>query len=418
MLLRTNIFRLRPTPEIERELFSICELCASLWNDLNYYRRNMLKRNSFDWDCTEILEKYKLLLDERIARQIVKKNDKTWKSFFTLKRMKEEGRLPKFFGRISPPGYWINPKTGKKKLMTIVRGRDYRIVGRYLHLFNGLKIRISGELRWQGWQGQLIIKYNEILKKWYCHQTIFVNDDAIPIPSKKQRKAFVDLGVINIITGWIEGERQAIAFSGRPILSSWWYWSKKISELQSKLYKNGLFTSKRLRRMFLKRRLQFRESINVIVHRFVKLCYKKGVDEIIVGDVTHIAERVRGRKKVNALIHNFWCFRYIMNRLRTTAENFGIKVTLVKESGTSSRCIRCGSRNVMRRGRLFRCLDCKLEAHRDVVGVINIASSYLNRKIEGVHPHPIVLRFSSVLQHKEPYISDFERFKKLIEVSS
>jgi len=46
-------------------------------------------------------------------------------------------------------------------------------------------------------------------------------------------KAFVDLGVINIVTAWIEGEKQPIAFSGKPLLADWWYWNKKIAYYQS-----------------------------------------------------------------------------------------------------------------------------------------------------------------------------------------
>jgi len=43
----------------------------------------------------------------------------------------------------------------------------------------------------------------------------------------------VDLGVINIVTAWIEGEKQPIAFSGKPLLADWWYWNKKIAYYQS-----------------------------------------------------------------------------------------------------------------------------------------------------------------------------------------
>ncbi|MHA1469383.1 MAG: transposase, partial [Candidatus Asgardarchaeia archaeon] len=61
-----------------------------------------------------------------------------------------------------------------------------------------------------------------------------------------------------------------------------------------------------------------------------------------------------------------------------TAENFGIKVKLVKENHTSSVCPRCGSTNAYRHKRLFKCLNCGLEAHRDVVGALNIARLSLN----------------------------------------
>ena len=81
------------------------------------------------------------------------------------------------------------------------------------------------------------------------------------------------------------------------------------------------------------------------------------------------------------MIHNFWSFRYIIERLITTAENFGIKVKLVKEHNTSSSCPRCGSTNTYKHKRTFKCLNCGLKAHRDVVGVLNIA--HLSRNVIG-----------------------------------
>ena len=104
-----------------------------------------------------------------------------------------------------------------------------------------------------------------------------------------------------------------------------------------------------------------------------KLCLEKGVGEIIVGDITHIRDNNDKGGKINAIIHNFWSFRYIIERLKTTAENFGIKVKLVRENGTSSRCPWCKSKNVRKHKRLFKCLSCGIEAHRDVVGALNIA---------------------------------------------
>ena len=114
--------------------------------------------------------------------------------------------------------------------------------------------------------------------------------------------------------------------------ADWWYWTKKISHYQSIAKKvNGVDTTKRIRKYYRKRQLRFRHVINTIVFRFVKLCYEKGVTEIVVGDVKGIRQNNKNAK-ANAMIHNFWSFKYIINRLITTAENFGIKVKLVKES--------------------------------------------------------------------------------------
>ncbi len=229
--------------------------------------------------------------------------------------------------------------------------------------------------------------------RWYAYQSVEVDKPRRTI----SLRAFVDLRVINIITAWIEGERQPIAFSGKPILADWWYWNKKIAYYQSIAMKvNKRYTTKRIRKYYRIRQLRFRHAINTIVYRFVKLCYEKGVTEIVIGDVKGI--RQNNDKNANAMIHNFWSFRYIVNRLITTAENFGIKVRLVKENHTSSVCPRCGSTNVYKHKRLFKCLDCGLEAHRDVVGTLNIAYLSLNGRhgFNGVLAHPVLLRLSPV----------------------
>ena len=196
---------------------------------------------------------------------------------------------------------------------------------------------------------------------------------------------------MNIITAWIEGKRQCVAFSGKPLLSDWWYWNHKISEHQSELKRvNDKSTSKRLRKLYRKRQRRFRHIINTIIHCFVKLCLEKGVGEIIVGDITHIRDNNDKGNKINAIIHNFWSFRYTIERLKTTAENFGIKVKLVRENGTSSHCPWCNSKNVRRHKRLFKCLSCGIEAHRDVVGALNIALLY-GEGFNWVLAHPAVL---------------------------
>jgi len=74
-----------------------------------------------------------------------------------------------------------------------------------------------------------------------------------------------------------------------------------------------------------------------------------------------------------------------------TTENFGIGVKLVKEANTSSECPWCNSRKVVKHKRLFKCLECGLEANRDVVGVLNIARLH-GDGFNGVLAHPLLLR--------------------------
>jgi hypothetical protein len=90
------------------------------------------------------------------------------------------------------------------------------------------------------------------------------------------------------------------------------------------------------------------------------------------------------------MINNFWSFNYIVRRCGEKAEEYGIKVEEKSEYGTSSKCPFCHSENITTKGKLFKCLDCRLEAHRDVAGVLNIG--YLNRgSVNGVLAHPLLL---------------------------
>ena len=109
-----------------------------------------------------------------------------------------------------------------------------------------------------------------------------------------------------------------------------------------------------------------------MVSHFIHHCWVNGVSELVHGDLKGIRDNTRFSRKSNSLIHNFWSHGYLMRRLHDKAEEYGIRVKLINERGTSSRCPRCHSLRIVRRGRLFRCKVCHLSAHRDAVGSLNI----------------------------------------------
>ena len=378
-------------------------MSAVLWNKLNYIRRQRFFEGRFEWEegADELYNEFKPIIGAATAQQIMRKNDEAWRSFFTLLKLRSNGSLPSHIHNIAPPRYWKDRKTGRRKLMTVIRNDIYKVEEggkkKWLVLPKGLRVGVTGSIRWKGKQGRLEIFYDDLMGRWYAHQSVEVDQ---PRHTISLRKAFVDLGVTNIITAWIEGEKQSMAFSGKPLLADWWYWSRKISEHQSELKRvNDRNTSNRLRKLYRKRQRRFRHTISAIIHRFVKLCLEKNVSEIIVGDVTHIRDNNDKGNKINSLIHNFWSFRYVIERLRVTAENFGISVRVVKESYTSSRCPWCSSEKVRRHKRLFKCLSCGIEAHRDVVGALNIAILY-GEGFNRVLAHPVYVPLRDI--HKPP----------------
>jgi len=412
---RTNKFRLRPTKEQEKILFGLCEMSAVLWNKLNYIRRQAFFKGRFDWKegVKELYDGFKRVLGSATAQQVIRKNNEAWRSSLALLRLKREGRLPPHIRKVSPPRYWKDRLLNKRKLMTVIRNDCYKIIEengkKYLILPKGLKIRITGEAKWKGRQGRLEIFYDDLTGRWYAYQSVEVDQPRHAISPEK--RAFVDLGVINIITAWIEEEEQPIAFSGKPLLADWWYWTKKIAYYQSIAKKvNGVDTTKRIRKYYRKRQLRFRHAVNTIVFRFVKFCHERGVTEIIVGDVSGIRRNNDKGSKANAMIHNFWSFRYIIERLKTTAENSRIKVRLVKENNTSSICPFCGAKGKRITRGLFYCPKCNKVMNADVVGCLNIA-----RKCNVIIPnpswrgrdnrvltHPLLLRASPVEAQTSP----------------
>ena len=227
---RTNKFRLRVYGEQEDALKNICYMSAVLWNKLNYVRRQMFFKKCFRWNkgVKELYNNFKKILGSAVTQEIIRKNDEAWRSFFKLKRMFRNGRLPPNIKKVGSPGYWKDKKSGRKRLMTVLRCDTYKIIKegrrRYLIILPrrlGLKIRVAGSFKWSGKQGRLEICYDELEGGWYGRQSITIIIQ--PRHTTSPRRAFVDLGVINIIVAWIEGDLEPIAFSGRPLLADWYY---------------------------------------------------------------------------------------------------------------------------------------------------------------------------------------------------
>jgi len=118
---RVNKFKLRPTKEQEKVLLSLCEMSAVLWNKLNYIRRQLFFEGRFDWKdgVDELYNEFKRILGSATAQQIIRKNNEAWRSFFSLLKLKKQGKP--YIRKVSPPRYWKDRLLNKRKLMTVIR---------------------------------------------------------------------------------------------------------------------------------------------------------------------------------------------------------------------------------------------------------------------------------------------------------
>lgn len=80
-------------------------------------------------------------------------------------------------------------------------------------------------------------------------------------------------------------------------------------------------------------------------------------------------------------------------------KEYDIRVIEVDESYTFSVCPRCGSKSAVKRKRLFRCLSCGLEAHRDAVGCANIRLAQEGGVVNRTVASPLLLSAEARTSH-------------------
>ena len=364
---RTNTFIVEDHPL----LWELADNCARLWNELNFERRQAyINYKKFEWYPKHLYRKYASLIGSATAQQIIKKNNEAWRSFLKLKRLEKEGRLPPHIKRVSMPGYW--KRNGRRELRVIIRNDCYKIDDEYLYLPKGLKLRYKGKLKWHGKQGRLEIIYDDIDKVWRGFTAVKVEKPPLRGGNKP---LYIDLGIVNLVTIWNERLKQPIAFSGRTILADWWYWTRKIAKEQSRLARvNKARTSRRLRRLYRIRKRRFRHAVNAMIKMIVEYASRNDISKIVIGNLKGIRND-HGNFKVNSMIHNYWSFAWIIQRLKEKSEEYGIEVEEVSEYKTSSVCPFCENEGIRRHRGLFYCPKCQKVMNADVVGVLNIAKN-------------------------------------------
>jgi len=377
---RTSIVKLVPDKDSEAKLKALYSLSSKLWNEVNYSRRmQFFGKQKVDLKTTykEFQGKYKKLIGIVTVQQVLNKNNQAWSSFFRELKEKKDGGLPGFIKRVNPPGY---KKKGKsRELWVVIRNDQYEIAGnkiiiKWLGAIGRIEVEYSGLVHMKGKQGSLEIHYDSDTKTWYAHISFEVEEKAVrgvwrevPQTPKGNLRAGIDLGVNNLMAIYVEDGTSALV-NGRPLKSIVHYVREKVSSYQSKINKQGVKTTRKLRLLFEKGRRQAESYIDTQVRRVIEWLYNIGVSTVYVGYPKYIAQQ-----KGNFNVSNVWSYGYVIKRLTEVAEEYGMKVEEVNEAYTSTTCPvhgdNCGKRIV--RG-LFKCFTLNKVFNADVVGAFNI----------------------------------------------
>jgi putative transposase len=421
---RTVRLRLLPEKHEEELLFNIGLVSVRLWNELNYEKRKLFFKDHLTPEKrVEInrryYHKYKKVLGVN-AGQVINKNEEAWKSFFKLLKMKRLRRLPSNIRKISPPGYWKDKITGKKKIYMLIRNDRYYLEptnegeGRLVLKDFKLSIRYVGRIRWEGKQGRLEIIYEA--GRWFAYIPIEVGEkpsksnlkgylkpsykdkkNRISNPkSIKQRdpvgdkKAFIDIGLNNLFAV-VVSDGSALLVKGGVIKSEYYWWKREISTYQAvrDLLKNAEIHKwveyhEKLLKALYKRNERLRHLYRTAIRFLAEMLWSREVEKIYIGYPIMLSQY-----NGNEYNNNIWWYRKIILWMIDVFIEYGIDVEIVPEDYTSMECSICGE--IHRNGRIQRglyiCRKTGKKINADINAALNIAKRIgykitITRKIE------------------------------------
>jgi putative transposase len=350
------------------------------------------------------------------AQAVMQKNNEDWSSFFTLLNMKKEGKLPPHMKRVSPPGYWKDKETGRRKLIIVVRQDRYEVdVERRVIILKdfNMEVRFVGRLRWFGKQGRLEIIYDDTRNAWYAHIPVEVGVEEtrtgkktkhivkgerrfIQIATPKgNRVAAIDLGINNLASVVVD-DGTWLLYKGVRTKEDYFYLQRLISRIQSlrdtlkdKLLDDAIDElNHEVRRLFGKLVRRLLHLYRNFAKHLIEQLHELGVSTIYPGYPLNIAQQ-----KGNKFTVNMWCYRKLMEAIELKAQEYGMKVFEVVEYNTSKYCAFHGV-EVKRKPRGVVHCPKGHKLHSDLNGALNIM-----RKATGKIPLIIKKPLSFIVGH-------------------
>jgi putative transposase len=397
--MRTVRLRLLPSGAQEKKLRRIADATAKLWNELNYVRLVQFRvSGKIDFKGTEheFYHKYKDKLGVN-AGQVINLNNGAWRSFKTLLRLYKQGKLPKFMNKPSPPGFWKDKLLGRRLLRILVRNDRYYIEQvnggeGYLVLKDwGLRIKYAGRVKWSGKQGMLTIKLEG--NRWFAYVPITVGEkparsnprgyvkgvyDRVQINKPKgTNKAFIDVGLNNLFAVAFNHTDDAILIKGSTIKAEYYWWKRETKTYQAIrdwLRNHGFNAWRRYHAFYLhavyKRRERLRHYYRTAIRFLARTMHEMGVNEVFVGYPYMLSQNNSNEYNVN-----IWWFNKVIRWLGEVLQEYGIRLNIVNEYGTSKQCSICNMKHEngrVKRG-LYVCESTGIKINADLNAARNIA---------------------------------------------
>jgi putative transposase len=234
--------------------------------------------------------------------------------------------------------------------------------------------------------------YDKLARRYTWH--IVLENGRQPKPAPGTNVVSVDLGEIHPAV--VGDEHEATIVTCRQRRSESQGHTQRMAKLNkaiarkvkgSKRY-NRLIRAKV--RMKAKHQRVMRDLEHKISREVVNTAVEQKAAKLVIGDVRDVADGIDCGSIHNQRMSQ-WNHGKVRHYVQYKAEAEGIAVQLENEAYTTQTCPHCSQRHKPR-GRTYRCPSCGFQAHRDVVGQINILSSYKHGE-PGKIPAPSVVKY-------------------------
>jgi putative transposase len=234
--------------------------------------------------------------------------------------------------------------------------------------------------------------YDKVARRYTWH--IVHENGKAPGPAPGSNVVSVDLGEVHPAV--VGDEHEATIITCRQRRAESQGHARRLANINRAIARKVQGSKRRRRlvqardRMKAKHDRVMRDMEHKISRAIVAVAVEREAGTIVIGDVRGAADGVDLGKATNQKVSQ-WDHGQVRRYVAYKAEAEGMVVRREDEAYTSQTCLSC-SRRHKPKGRRYRCPACGLQAHRDVVGQVNILSRFQHGE-PGKIPAPAVVKY-------------------------
>ena len=322
----------KPTHKYYAELDNLCFLSKNLYNATLYDVRqhyfstgNYKNYNQVNFEFTHNNQSDYRVLPAKVAKHTQKLVDKNFKSFFALLKKKNQGKYDK---PISIPKY-LDKIKGREVVQYEKGAINTKGLANDEIKLSGTNIVVKTKISQKAIQAVRIVPCNGYIKIEVLYKIQECN-----LKNKDNNIASIDLGLNNLMTVAFTNNKPLI-INGRPLKSINQYYNKKKAKYTSLVEKcNGEKTSKRLKRLYLKRFNKIDDYLHKSVSYLMNQLVSNNISTLVVGYNKNWKQDI-GMGKVNNQNFTNIPFYKLIKMLEYKCQLYGINFILQEESYTS-----------------------------------------------------------------------------------